>query len=164
MPGPTLRTDIVDVYVFRGRTGRSVEFLQLRRSAGATLPGTWQPVMGHILEGETAAACAARELREETGYGAGAGVVTGFWQLESPNVYFMHAAECMMMSPCFAVRVEPGREPVLNPEHDAARWIRRDYADCAFLWPGQRQAIGQVIRDLLEPGAASGQLSVGREQ
>ena len=69
MAGPSVRTDIVDVYVFRhGATGGrgDVQFLQMRRCHGA-MAGTWQPVMGHVEEGETATETAARELAEETG-------------------------------------------------------------------------------------------------
>ena len=155
MPGPTLRTDIVDVYVFRCRKpghACDVEFLQLRRAASAVLPGSWQPVMGHTLDGETAAQAALRELREETGFAPGAGVEAA-WQLEEPNAYFLARLDCVMLSPCFAVRVAAGVEPTLNPEHDAARWVKRDATDRAFLWPGQRKAVAQIVRDVLEPGS-----------
>ncbi len=118
MPGPVIRTDIVDVYVFRrpeGRAGR-VAFLQLRRVATEKdLPWTWQPVMGHIEEDERAAFTALRELGEETGFGIDRGLI-GFWQLESPNTYFLHSHECFVMSPCFAVEVKPGLD------HD---WMHR---------------------------------------
>lgn len=150
MPGPPIRTDIVEVYVFRApAAGRSADaqFLQLRRAAGAELPGTWQPVMGHLLQGERAAAGALRELAEETGLPPLQAM--GFWQLEELNTFFFHAAEAVVMSPGFAVRVEPGWEPVLNHEHDAHRWVKRDAAERAFLWPGQRHAIEQVVRDVL---------------
>lgn len=160
MPGPTLRTDIVDVYVFRtcapgvpARGACAVEFLQLRRAASEPLGGTWQPIMGHALSGERASATALRELREETGYAAGAGLV-GLWALEEPNVYFLDVADAVMLGPCFAARVAAGVEPRLDAEHDAARWVPRDHADRAFLWPGQRKAIAQIIRDILEPGSA----------
>lgn len=149
MNGPVVRTDIVDVYVFRGQAGHSATFLQLRRAVTAALPGTWQPVMGHIEPGETAAQCAMRELLEETGYARDR--ITGFWQLEEPNIYFLQASNSMMLSPCFAVRVDDGHEPILNPEHDALRWIARDHVDRAFLWPGQRRAVDQIIRDLIDP-------------
>ncbi len=146
MPGPAVRTDVVEVYVFRaaGVRAADAEFLQLRRAPGATLPGTWQPIMGHILPGERAATAAVRELAEEVGASAG-----DLWQLEEVNVFFLHAAECVMLSPGFAVRVPISWEPTLNVEHDAYRWVRRDHADRAFLWPGQRRAVAQIVRDLL---------------
>lgn len=155
MTGPATRTDIVDVYVFRRppRPRGAAMFLQLLRAQTVALPGTWHPVMGHMEPGEIAAETALRELREETAYGPDAGLL-GFWQLETPNTYFLHSHEAIVMSPCFAAEVARDREPVLDPTHDAARWIERAQVDRNFLWPGQRTAIGQIVRDLLEPGSA----------
>lgn len=155
MPGPPIRTDIVDVYVFRRpRPDRAADaqFLQLHRVPTVALANTWQPVMGHMLEGETAAQTALRELREETAYAPDAGLV-GFWQLERLNSYFLHSHETVIMSPCFAVEVAADRDAVLNAEHDTLRWVRRDHVDRYFLWPGQRQAIDDILRDILEPGS-----------
>lgn len=151
MAGPGVRTDIVDVYVFRHEHGTGAEFLQLRRTS-PPLAGTWQPVMGHILPHETATAAALRELREETGYAPDRGL-RALWQLECPNVFFLASADAMMLSPCFAAWVDPQVEPVLDASHDAVRWIPRDRCDRDFLWPGQRQAIDQIVRDLLPPGS-----------
>ena len=97
MNGPRVCTDIVEVYVFRrpgarGESGRGfaarlsdIEFLQLRRCQGV-MAGSWQPVMGHVREGETATQAAVRELQEETGYSVSKGLV-GLWQLELVNTY-----------------------------------------------------------------------------
>lgn len=159
MAGPPVRTDIVDVYVYRrARTGtpRNCQFLQVRRRAGA-LAGSWQPVMGHVEEGETAAEAAARELAEETGWTlqTNNASVQGFWQLEEVNTYFLHRLNCIMMSPCFAVEVAATSEPTLDEAHDAHRWIPRDQAQACFVWPGQRAAVAAILRDLV-----SAQLSV----
>ena len=151
--GPTIRNDIVDVYVFRRRPAggrQTVEFLQMHRVPGIALPDTWQPVMGHMEEGETAARTALRELREETGYAPGDGLL-GFWHLELVNTYFLHAHENIVMSPCFAAEVVDGRDPVMDHTHDALRWVTREQADRSFLWPGQRTSIQQILRDILDP-------------
>lgn len=146
MAGPTLRTDIVDVYVFRRRLA-AIEFLQLHRAGGA-LSGTWQPVMGHVRDGNTAVATALRELEEETGYAPGRSL-TSLWQLEAVNTYFLASRDCVMLSPCFAALVEPDADPRLNNEHDDFRWVARDHVDRFFIWPGQRTAIEQIVRDLV---------------
>jgi len=151
--GPTIRADIVDVYVFRIDNTSSpsdAAFLQLRRAAMQTLAGTWQPVMGHMHHGESAAETALRELHEETGYGRGCGLL-GFWQLETPNIYFLHSHETIVMSPCFAARVDTACDPVLDADHDASRWVEAQQAAASFIWPGQRTAIEQIRRDLIPP-------------
>lgn len=163
MPGASVRTDIVDVYVFRlcgvgaGRDG-VVEFLHLRRKTGK-MSGTWQPVMGHVEEGETSVRTALRELAEETGYAPGKGLAA-VWQLESVNGYFLAAEDCVMLCPCFAVQVQAGIDPVLDAAHDGFRWVRRDRVDREFVWPGQRAAIEQIVRDIL-PGLAGGEAESG---
>jgi len=143
MAGPKLRTDIVDVYVFRRSTGQHVELLQMRRATGA-LVDTWHPVMGHVHDGETAVQTAVRELMEETGFSAQV-----MWQLEQPNIYYLASHDSMVLGPCFAVEVAADAEPTLNHEHDAHRWVSEARVDMDFLWSGQRQAIAQILRDLV---------------
>lgn len=148
--GPPIRSDIVDVYVFR-RGAAGLEFLQMRRCKGR-LAGTWHPVMGHIEPGETAVQTALRELQEETGYAAGTGLLA-FWHLEKINLYYLAAYESIVASPCFAAEVQPGVEPTLDDSHDAWRWVPRDAADRSFLWTGQRAAIEHLVRDILPADA-----------
>ena len=150
MTGPAIRTDIIDVYVFRrGHRSRGVEFLQLRRSSG-TLAKTWHPVMGHIEPGETATAAALRELAEETGYRPEDGLL-GFWQLERVNTYFLARLDAVMMSPCFAAEADPNITPNLDEAHDQVRWVGHDHVDRTFMWPGQRQATGEILREVISP-------------
>ena len=168
MAGPPVRTDIVDVYIYRlaaAGTRADVQFLQIRRCRGA-LAGTWQPVMGHIEEGETAAEAATRELAEETGWdcrtpAASGTAVRGFWQLEAVNTYFLQRLNCVMMSPCFAIEVTGDAEPRLDDAHDAHRWIPREAAAMRFIWPGQRTAVAAILRDIIsETSAVAAHLSI----
>ncbi len=155
MAGPKIRTDIVDVYVFRAGTQADasssgtcgVEFLQLRRAQGP-LAGTWHPIMGHAHDDETAVRTALRELEEETGFRPAHGLLT-LWQLEGVNTYYLARRDCIIMSPCFAAHVGAPLEPVLNEEHDTHRWVRLDQVESHFLWPGQRAAVEEIKRDLL---------------
>ena len=155
MPGPVIRSDIVEVYIFRRSVGdpsiHAIEFLQMRRAKGQ-LKGTWAPVMGHVEEGETATQAALREMQEESGYGSSRDVVA-VWQLESLNTYFLANIDVIVMSPGFAVEVAGGSEPIMDDSHDAVRWIPRDRADRHFVWPGQRAAIQQIERDILSQAA-----------
>lgn len=153
--GPTMRTDIIEAYLFRrvrAAAGASseVEILQLRR-AGPPMESTWQPVMGHVEAGERAWECARREIQEETGLAPTDPVVRGAWALEQVWPYYLADLDCIVASPRFAVEVEPIWEPTLNPEHTASRWIVAPHhagqpAAEFFMWPGQRHA----VRELLE--------------
>lgn len=147
MAGPAIRTDIVEVFVFRRETSQPrVHFLQLRRFK-APLAGTWQPVMGHIEAGETTTQAAMRELLEETGFAPP--TVIAAWQLEPVNTYYLATLDVIMHSPGIAVEVAADVMPVLDDTHDASRWVRRDAIDRAFFWPGQRRAIAYLVEEIL---------------
>lgn len=156
MAGSPIRTDIVEVYVFRRISGGSesneFELLQLRRCGDRPLGSTWQPVLGHSHDGETAVRAAMRELNEETGFALDNQLIS-LWQLEQPNIYFLHREECLVASPCFAAEVKSGEEPILDLEHDASRWIAQSESQNAFIWPGQRQAVQQIARDIINPSS-----------
>lgn len=145
---PRIRADIVDVYVFR-RNPEGAEFLQMYREDGG-LAKTWQPVMGHIEEGETAVAAAVREMEEETGLKR-AGVL-GMWALEQVHPFYIARTDEVVMSPRFAVEVKPGWEPRLNEEHSAHRWIAGHQAERFFMWPGQREAVREVLEVVIRGG------------
>src|SRR5690606_28407418 len=123
MPGPRIRTDIIDVYVFRFPSittadqplpafAADAQLLQLRRNR-EPMKNTWQPVMGHVEEDETAAVAALRELAEETGFTRESGSLLHLWQLEGVNTYFMAGFDEIVMSPCFAALVAADRKPAL---------------------------------------------------
>lgn len=153
MPGPTLRTDLVDCYVFR-RTPE-LELLQLRRAC-ETLTGTWQPVMGHIEENESAVRAVVRELAEEVGLDARGPLALGLWALEQVHPYFLPSRDAVMLTPRFACEVEPRWQPALNEEHDNHRWVPADRAHEFFMWPGQRAAIRELVT-ILTPGDPGGE-------
>ena len=149
-PGPKLRTDIVDVYVFeqqREDARAAVRFLQLHR-AREPLKATWQPVMGHVQAGETALACALREVGEEAGLGLNN--LLGLWALEQVHPFLLAERDEIVLSPRFVARAAWDWTPTLNDEHDAWRWVGESEIDQAFLWPGQvaacREALDRVIR------------------
>ncbi|MCC7147185.1 MAG: NUDIX domain-containing protein [Phycisphaeraceae bacterium] len=149
MTSPSLHTDIVDVYVFRQTS--TAEFLQLHRCRGQ-VANTWQPVMGHIEPGESALAAALRELAEETSFSPTHNLLA-LWQLEIVNSYFLARQDCIMLSPGFAAQVAPDLDPRLDDQHDAFRWVPLAQVDSHFLWPGQRQAIAHIARDILDPSS-----------
>lgn len=159
--GPPLRTDAVDVYVFReygddaSTPPERAEFLQIRRKKEPTA-GTWQTVMGGIEEGEKAVDAALRELREEIG--AGADDVTGLWFLGQVYPFYQPLWDCVVLMPRFAARVRRDFEPVLNDEHNGHRWnaielpADRDAVDALaakYVWSSQRSCVREVVGDIL---------------
>lgn len=149
--GPRVRTDIVDVYIFRrGETNpdtakQPIEFLQLLR-ASDPLGNTWQPIMGHIEPGETAVQTALRELREEVGLDAKSPHCIGLWALEQVHPFYIAAIDSIVMSPRFACEVASPWEPTLNAEHLEWRWTR-DLK--AFMWPGQWRCVEEILSDIV---------------
>ncbi len=159
--GPPIRTDAVDVYVFREFGGgpstppNRAEFLQIRR-VKEPAPGTWQTVMGGIDEGEKAIDAALRELQEEIG--AGPNDLTGLWFLGQVYPFYQPLWDCIVLMPRFAARVRPDFEPTLNDEHDAHRWnpielpADRDTLDALamkYVWSSQRSCVREVVGDIL---------------
>ncbi|TVQ76057.1 MAG: NUDIX domain-containing protein [Phycisphaeraceae bacterium] len=155
--GPSVRTDIVDAYIFRrprdASTARVIELLQLRR-ARAPLADTWQPIMGHIEKNETAHQTILREIGEEVGLQPTDPAFLGAWALEQVHPFYLAALDCIVMSPRFAIEVAHDWEPRLNAEHTAHRWIGAPlHAGLSalefFLWPGQRGAVEELLSSIV---------------
>ncbi len=152
-----IRTDMIAVYVVRPDAGgASHEFLQLRRAADDFMGGTWQTVRGKIDPGETAAAAALRELREETGL-----VPRAFHRLSALETFYLPGPpEAIFHSVGFCAQVERADGIALNREHDAARWVARDGAADAFMWASERPLIADLCRNILDGGPAGAYLRV----
>lgn len=143
MSGPRVRTDIAEVFVVRDRA----ELLLLRR-AQEPMYGTWQPVFGHIESGETSVAAARRELGEETGAAAGAGLVS-LVPLEGVRPYYLAESDEIVASPRFVAMVVRGWEPRLCEEHDASRWVPMATAGGELHWPSQRESWAEALDTVL---------------
>ncbi len=141
-------SEIVDVYVFRKRIVE-VEYLLLHRAPEEVLAGTWQAVHGRIEAGERAYETALRELREETRL-----TPRSFFQIDVVNTFYLVKDDTVHHCPCFAVEVDEDAEPVLNGEHDAYRWVSLEAAIAQFPWPGQRRAIREIDREIVQGGPA----------
>jgi len=151
-PGPQLRTDFLDAYVFRVHDSGDVDLLQLLR-ARDPIARTWQPVMGHIEAGETAVEAFWRELREEIALSPEDPGFVAAWSLDGVHPLFIHRMDAIFLCPRFAVRVTPGWSPTLNDEHTDSRWIPAAAAVDHFMWPGQHESIREITDLLLRPGS-----------
>lgn len=138
-----IRSDIVDVYVFRRVSGAErYEFLQLLRR-GPRMSGTWHPVMGHMDAQERADETARREVLEEVGLRTGSVDCLRFFALEQIHPYFIPDMNCIVMSPRFAAEVSGAWVPALNDEHSEYRWIAASQRHLV-MWPGQRACIAEI--------------------
>ena len=144
-----LRYDMIDCYVVRPTGDGTHEFLQMHRPPGAFMGGTWQTIHGKIKDGETAWQAALRELREETGL-----TPREFYQLDTLNVFYMAAGDTIWHCPGFCAVVDADASITLNHEHDAVRWVPRRGVDRDFMWPGERQALVELCREILDDGPA----------
>ncbi len=146
-----LRPDIVDCWVYR-LAPIGPEILLLRRSPGRILPGLWQCVSGSLEPVERVALGALRELEEETGFGPSE--IEAFFDLDLVNQFHEPSVDAVIVAAVFAVRVRPRAEPILSHEHDAMCWLSPDDAHREVVWPGYREAIDRIRRDILDPERA----------
>lgn len=140
--------DRIQCFIVRP-VGNSHEFLQMRRAAGDFMGGSWQTVYGKIEPGETAWQAALRELREETGLAP-----VEFYQLDTVNTFYLAATDEIWHVPMFCAIVDPQAVVRLNAEHDAVRWVPRAQAIDAFIWPGEKSALVELFREILNDGPA----------
>jgi 8-oxo-dGTP pyrophosphatase MutT (NUDIX family) len=109
---------------------RADEFLVVHRVPQGG--GYWHGISGAVERGETIAAAAERELREETGL---SGEVAS---LGEPFVYLDITVHT------FIVDVPPGWEPALNEEHDDYRWCTQDEAVELLYWPEPKEVLRTI--------------------
>lgn len=174
--GPRVRTDVVDVYIFRRTPApekkpnlpyqedpgwpkpksalMQTEFLQLLR-ADEPLKDTWHPVMGHVHDGESALQCALRELREELELLPRDPRILGLWALEQVHPFYISAINTIVMSPRFCCQVIPTFTPALNSEHSRFRWVSEREIDTMFMWPGQKACCREILREIIDDASLS---------
>jgi 8-oxo-dGTP pyrophosphatase MutT (NUDIX family) len=151
---PRLDPSLIEVYAFRRRLGR-VEHLVLRRAAGRTLPGVWQPVTGGLRRGESALRGALRELREETGLRA-----RRLWRLETAIALFDPGRDAVQVVIRFAAEIGAGEPVRLSREHTAHRFLPARAAAQRFLWDTQRDGLAAVGRQVIRGGRRSRALEI----
>jgi len=152
----TLRNDMICVYIVRpDADGQSFEFLQMKRHAEDYLGGTWQPVYGTAEAGETAVEAALREMREETHLAP-----REFYRLGIAVTFYTSNNDTTWIVPTFCAIISREDEVTLNDEHEELRWITRDKAHKAFMWPSDRTALASLCEDILDNSPAKPYLKI----
>ena len=137
----------MDVCVLR-RSGKSWKVLMLRRAATARTAGSWEIVHGRIERGETPAAAARRELREETGFTAET------MHSIAVNPFYLLKTDTVQLAIAFAAEVR-GTRVTLGEEHDDAKWASVRAAEKLLTWPRDVESVRTAIhllsnRDVIE--------------
>jgi dihydroneopterin triphosphate diphosphatase len=154
-----VRYDMVVCYIARPVAAGGWEFLQLRRCAGDFMGGTWQTISGGIEGDETAWQAAIREIREETGL-----TPQEFYQIDHVEAFYIASRDTIWHRPGFCAIVPADSLVRLNEEHDDHRWIRREEVDQEFIWPGERTALAEVCREILDNGPTKPYLLISFNQ
>ena len=121
---------------------RGEQYLMLHRAGD----DYWHVVAGVVEEGETFAAAAARELREETGLDAvvvDVGIPQNYRVPDEMRREYLAGVDEVAIDN-FTLEVPPGWEPVLNEEHDDYRWLTASEAIAIAHWPETKQVLAAV--------------------
>jgi 8-oxo-dGTP pyrophosphatase MutT (NUDIX family) len=139
----------VDVFVIRElRDGWRV--LALQRGPHTRCPSAWEPVHGHIEEGEEPEDAAVREVREESGLS-----VERLYVVRVQPFYLrkVRALELAIVFAAFVPEAGQSGDVVIGDEHVAAQWLTVDDALARFAFPAERSSLREIV-ELLHTGNA----------
>jgi 8-oxo-dGTP pyrophosphatase MutT (NUDIX family) len=141
-----LTVGVVDVYAVRPLAA-GWQVLALRRAPAVTRAGAWETVHGTIEPGERPEDAAVREVGEETGL-----PIERLYNVTC-QPFYLHRFGTVQVAVVFCAFVGEPAGVTLGPEHDAHEWMSFEDAAGRFVWPREREALGQ-IRVLLGRGDA----------
>lgn len=151
-----VRYDMVACHVARpSADGSGYELLQLRRAADDYMGGSWQIVRGRHEGIETAWQAALRELREETALAP-----RELYKLSHMEIFYLVTDETIWHCPGFVAIVGRDQPVILNEEHDAFRWITTAEAHERYMWPGERQSLIEIEREIFGNGLSKRYLNI----
>jgi type II secretory ATPase GspE/PulE/Tfp pilus assembly ATPase PilB-like protein/8-oxo-dGTP pyrophosphatase MutT (NUDIX family) len=121
--------------------------LALQRAADTRCPGAWEPVHGHIEEGEEPEAAAVREVREETG------LAIDRLYVVRVQPFYLRKLRAVEMAIVFAAFVNEPPPIAIAGEHQLHAWLSVDEALERFGFPGERASLREAV-ELLGAGDA----------
>ncbi|MBS3904960.1 MAG: NUDIX domain-containing protein [Simkania sp.] len=127
----------ISAYVIR-QTSDGPLYLLIRR-CGSYLPGTWQMVTGGILDGETAAQAALREIQEETSL-----TPTKLYCADAVETFYMQSQDKITFVPVFIAFVDTMDVRLAPSEHDAFVWLSFEEAKQRLVWAEQKRVLTQI--------------------
>ena len=143
---PRLRSRFVAVYIVRPAASGGLEFLLLQRPPEHRFAGDWQPVGGHIEEGETAWQAAVREVSEETAL-----PIERWFRIDRPESFYNPENDTIYFVPAFVALTAPNAQPTLSNEHSASRWASPKEAAASATWQNMRDSIQLAAKSLQDP-------------
>ncbi|HEV8447569.1 MAG TPA: ATPase, T2SS/T4P/T4SS family [Gemmatimonadaceae bacterium] len=146
LPMTRIEVGTVDVYVARPLAS-GWRVLALQRGNDTRCPSAWEPVHGHIEEGEEPDDAALRELREETGLTAERLYVVRV------QPFYLRRLQTVQLAVVFAAFVAEPASVAIGAEHQRFEWLSVDDALSRFAFPGERASLREVI-ELLGTGNA----------
>lgn len=131
-------TKYVECIVFR-KTSDGLKFLILKRSNYTTVyPGIWQIVTGRLEANETAAKCAIREIREETGI-----EIKRFFAFPKVSQFYTLHNDYINLVPMFIAETDDENVQISN-EHTEFQWLNFEDAHNKLFLITQREMLQQV--------------------
>jgi len=143
----SLKTNLVESHIVRIRDEGQAEYLILQRSENSKYyPDTWQILIGHVQDSETAVEAVLRELREETKLNP-----LAVYSLNHVSRFYEATDDSIYLVPVFVTVVPFSARVVLNPrEHQRYKWCISQQAQRWLHWQQHRRSLVQVQREFIE--------------
>lgn len=142
----SIQVGTVDVFVIRPLAS-GWRVLALQRGPATRCPGAWEPVHGHIEDGEEPQDAAVREVREESGLSVDRLYVVRV------QPFYLRKTRMVEMAIVFAAFVSEPANVTVADEHQRHEWLSVEDALERYGFPAERASLREVV-ELLATGDA----------
>ena len=109
-----------------------------------SLEGVWCQIAGKLEDGETGAAAALRELKEETGLSP-----VRFYSADICEQFYEPDRDAITMAPVFVAIIDRNHDARLNEEHSDHQWVSFDEACDLVDFGGQRRCLRWIEEEFV---------------